>query len=145
MKGDYKFLDHTADVEFVARGRSMEETFRNAFLALFDTASYTKKVAKEKSTTKRFVIKERASEPEELLWYVLQDAVSIMDSRSLFPYKIKSLKIVEWKGLYTFRAEIEAKSRKAEHAKLDVKGISRYGLRISKTGKGFRASVVIDV
>ena len=37
-----------------------------------------------------------------------------MDSRSLFPYKIKSLKIVEWKGLYTFRAEIEAKSRKAE-------------------------------
>ena len=145
MKGNYKFVDHTADVEFIARGSSMEEAFRNAFLALFDTASYTEKVAKERSKAKRFVIREEASGPEELLWYVLQDAVSIMDSRSLFPYKVNSLRIAERKGIYTFRAEMEAKSRKAEHAKLDIKGISRYGLKVSKAGKGFRASVVMDV
>lgn len=145
MKGDYKFVDHTADVEFIAHGNSIEETFRNAFLALFDTASYVNKVSRGKSKVKRFEIKEEAAELEQLLWYVLQDVVSIMDSRSLFPYKISSLRIGEQKGVYKFRAEMEAKSQKAEHAKLDIKGISRYGLKISRAGKGFKASVVMDV
>ncbi len=145
MKGDYRFVDHTADVEFVARGGSIEETFRNAFLALFDTALYVNRVAREKSKAKRFEIKEEAADLEQLLWYVLQDTVSIMDSRSLFPYRIASLKIGEKKGVYRFRAEIWAKGQKEGNAKLDIKGISRYGLKVSRKGKGFEASVVMDV
>jgi SHS2 domain-containing protein len=145
MKGDYRFVDHTADVEFVARGSSIEETFRNAFLALFDTALYVNKVARDRSKAKRFEIKEEAADLEQLLWYVLQDTVSVMDSRSLFPYRIASLKIEERKDIYRFRAEIWAKGQKAENAKLDIKGISRYGLKVSRKGKGFEASVVMDV
>jgi SHS2 domain-containing protein len=102
-------------------------------------------VARERSKAKRFEIKEEAAELEQLLWYVLQDTVSIMDSRSLFPYRIANLEIKEKKNVYRFRAEIWARGQKAENAKLDIKGISRYGLKISKKGKGFEASVVMDV
>ncbi len=145
MRGNYRFLDHTADVEFIASGKSMEEAFSNAFMALFDTSAYLDKVSKDKSKAKAFVITETAKDPEKLLWYVLQDAVSIMDSRSLFPYKINKLSISKGKTVYKFRATMEAKGRKAEHAKLDIKGISRYGLSVTKRAKGFEAHVIMDV
>ncbi len=145
MKMKYKFVDHTADVEFIAFGSSLEETFKNAFLALFDTASYLKKVSKEKSKAKKFIIREKARDPEQLLWYVLQDAVSIMDSKSLFAYRVSGIKILESKKGYSFNGELLAKSQKVEHSKLDVKGISRYGMKISKRRIGFSAEVVIDV
>ena len=35
--------------------------------------------------------------------------------------------------------------QKEGNAKLDIKGISRYGLKVSRKGKGFEASVVMDV
>jgi SHS2 domain-containing protein len=44
----FKYVNHTADVEFVAMGKNLEECFANAFLALFDTICYTKKVAASK-------------------------------------------------------------------------------------------------
>jgi SHS2 domain-containing protein len=145
MRSGFKFTDHTADVEFIAQGSSIEDTFKNAFMALFDTLSYTKKVAVQKSKTEKFMIREKAQDLERLLWYVLQDAVSIMDSKALYGYKINRIKISGKGNLYHFSGEISAKGQNRKNAKLDVKGVSLYNLKISKKGSNFAANVVMDV
>src|SRR5271155_1460380 len=91
----YKYLEHTADVEFVAYGKDMEECFKNAIMALFDTVSYVRAVKLSKPKKVTFLIKDKARTPEDLLWYTLQDAVSITDSKSLFGYDVAKLKIKE--------------------------------------------------
>jgi len=42
--GGFKFLEHTADVYFVAEGRTIEEAFCNAARAMFETITDTSKV-----------------------------------------------------------------------------------------------------
>jgi SHS2 domain-containing protein len=145
MRPGFRFVDHTADVEFIASGSSIEEAFANSFMALFDTICYTKRLKLQKTRTEKLTIRERAPDLERLLWYVLQDAVSIMDSRALFGYKIGKIAIKGKPGHYTFSAEISAKGQSPENAKLDVKGISIYNLKIGKKSNNFTANVVMDV
>lgn len=141
----YRYLEHTADVEFIAFGKNMEECFRNALMATFNTISYIDKIASSKGKGTTFIVKDRANNLEDLLWYALQDTVSIADSRSLFPFKILSLKITENKGAYHINTSILAKEREEKVSKLDVKGVSRYNLKIERTKKSTEATVVLDV
>ncbi len=141
----YEYVGHMADVEFIAYGKDDEECFRNAMLALFDTISYKRKLALSKSRVITFAIKDRAKTIEDLLWYMLQDAVSIMDSKRLFGYDVADLKLNEGKGIYTINASIKAKARNAGASKLDVKGVSRYDLKIKRKKSVVEASVVLDV
>jgi SHS2 domain-containing protein len=144
-KKGYKFLGHMADVEFISSGRSIDEAFKNAFMALFDTVCYVDKVSKARAKTKLVTISDKAKELDQLLWYALQDAVSIMDSRGLFGYKVSKLKVSKTVHGYKISAVIATKERKNEHTKLDVKGIARYGLKLYKKGNTFNAHVIMDV
>ena len=141
----YIYVDHTADVEYIAYGRSIEECFGNAMLALFDTASYVGKVRRSRSKKFSFTIRDRAKTLKELLWYSLQDAVSITDSRRIFGYKVESLKIRKVDGYYSINASVSGKAVEERTSKLSVKGVSRYNLWIKERKQGFEASIVLDV
>lgn len=141
----YKYLEHTADVEFVAFGRNLEECFKNALMAMFDTMCYTKKLVASKSKKSEFNIKDKAKNADALLWYALQDTLSFADSKGLFCYKIKSIKIRESKKGFEMNFGVLAKERENKTSKLDVKGVPRYNLGIKRTKKGFEATVVLDV
>ncbi len=141
--GGYRFIDHTADVEFIAHGKTLEETFRNALLALFGTVADTKKLSKSKTPEKKLVIKERAETLEDLLWFVLQDALSNADARGLFFHDAK-LRIVQ-NHTYEIRAECAGRKKEQNLAKLDVKGVSKFDLKVRKLRNGYEASVVLDV
>lgn len=140
----YKFVGHTADVEYVAYGKTIEECFRNSLIALFDTIAYLKQVRSSKSPIKLFAIKDKARSLEDLLWYALQDSVSLTDSKGLFAYGMKRLKITESNG-YKIDAIILAKAREDRLSKLDVKGVSKYNLKVRRAKEGFEATVVLDV
>jgi SHS2 domain-containing protein len=43
--GKFEFLEHTADVFVRAHGRSMEEAYENAALAMFETMTDSDKIA----------------------------------------------------------------------------------------------------
>jgi len=141
----YKYLEHTADVEFVAFGKDAQECFTNALLATFNTISYTKKIESSKEKKITFIVNDKAKSLGDLLWYALQDAVSIADSKSLFAYKVLHMKIIENKGTYKINAKIAAKAREEKASKLDVKGVSRYNLKVKNTREGTEATVVLDV
>lgn len=141
----YEFLNHTADVEYLAYGKTLKECFENAFAALFETISYTKKVSSSRQKTVRFRVKDKAKKLDDLLWYSLQDTLSIADSRELFAYRVSALKITKEKEFYKISAVVLGKPRVESHSKLDAKGIARYNLKVETRGKETIANVVIDV
>lgn len=141
----YKYLSHMADVEYIAYGKSIEECFKNAFLALFDTISYTKRVSSSRQKTVKFQVSDSAKTLDDLLWYALQDALSISDAKALFCYNVSGLKVTKKKDTYTITAVISAKGRESSESKLDAKGIARYNLKVETKGKQTEARVVIDV
>lgn len=145
MAKGFRYVEHTADIEFIASGKSLEETFRNALLALFDTQAYTKKLSGSKGGKKSFTIREKATNPEELLWRVLQDTLSVTDSEARFGIDATEIKMAERKGVYSFTCRVITKPQSAELSKLDVKGISKYDLKVQKTNNRYSATVVLDV
>ena len=145
MAKGYRYISHTADVEFVASGGTIEETFRNALLALFDTVSYAGKVSRYRSKARTFALREKAKDTVELLWYTLQDALSLLDANGVFAYAVSGLKITKSKTGYSLAAKLHAKDRKDEYSKLDAKGVSGYDLSVKKNKGRFIARVVIDV
>ncbi len=145
MAKGYKFMDHTADVEFVAYGKTVEELFKNALLAQFDTIADIKKLVKAKGRGQTFKISETAATLEDLFWFVLQDALSIADSQGLYGYDIAKTSLEIGLNIYEANIVVKAREKKTEFSKLDVKGVSRFDLKIKKKGKGLEASAVLDV
>ncbi len=145
MRRGYRFVGHTADVEFEAYGSGVEELFRNALLAMFDTAADVHKLARQRSAPVGFPLKEKSKDLSDLLWMTLQDALSAASAKGLFGYKVPQLKVAESKGLYSLSAEILGRKETPQLSKLDVKGVSKYDLNVTKSKKGMKSTVVLDV
>lgn len=145
MAKGYEFVEHTADVEFVARGKTLEEVFENSLLALFETMADIKKISKSKGKAQSFSVSDKARTIDDLLWFTLQDALSVSEAEGLFGYGVRKIEIIEDGGDYHIRANVHAKKMDQKLAKLDVKGVSKFDLKIVKSPSGFGASVVLDV
>ena len=141
----FEYVEHTADVEFIASGRTIESAFKNSFLALFNTMADIKKLAKEKSDVKRLKVNDRARTLEDLLWFGLQDALSVTDAEGVYAYGIESLSVSTSMGDYIIDAVLKAKAKEQKFSKLDVKGVSQFDLKIVKGRKGYKTSIVLDV
>ncbi len=132
----YKYFDHTADAMFESYGKTIEEAFENAALAMFNILTDIKKVkAKEKI---EFQIKTDTN--EKLLFDFLDELLFYMDTEGLlfskFNVKInkKSLKCT-------------AKGDKAINYKThgDIKAPTYNEMKISKTEKGYKIRAVVDI
>jgi SHS2 domain-containing protein len=140
----YKFVDHMADIEFIAYGKTPDELFSNALAALFETSADTNALSRADARKVKVTVKEKADNLEELLWYTLQHTLSITESRRVFAYEVAEMKVGEEEGKFSSEVKIYAKEKKDEYSKLAVKGISKYGLRITM-GEQMEATVVVDV
>jgi SHS2 domain-containing protein len=140
----FKFVDHTADIEFIAYGRTEAALFTNALTALFETVADTKALRKAKTKTVRLKIDEKAEKLDELLWYTMQYALSYAESKGVFGYDVASMVVKEKDGVFSCRAEVHAKHKRDEYSRLAAKGIARYEMDVKK-GKVMEARVVIDV
>jgi SHS2 domain-containing protein len=141
----YKFFDHTADVEFEAEGYTIEEVFLNSLYALFDTQANIKMLKKSNSKPYAVSIKEKSSDIEELLWNFLQSTLSKCEARNLFGYASNRLKIRQVGKNYLLQAKILAKKKCSECAKLEVKGIAKYSLKVEHKSNKFTSHVIVDV
>ncbi len=151
----YRFVNHTADIEFMAYGASPAKLFGNAFLALFDTMAYRASVAKIAKSVKSakgsgngidtFQVNEKADSLEELAWLSLQDALSEADANGISPFGAEKITIKEENGKYLLHATVSGMPQDPKHRKFDVKGISRFSLKVSREKGRYAMSVVLDV
>ncbi len=145
LKAGYLFKGHTADVEFIARGASLEEAFKNAILAMLDTVADISAIKRSKSKKVQVVIKDSARNIEDLLWITLQDVLSATDSRGVFGYKVERLNIKSNAKGYRIHAIILSKEQEPKYSNIYVKGVSRFDMSVRKTAHGYTAKAVLDV
>jgi len=137
----FKFLDiTTADVCFVAFGKTLNELFANAALAMFETMIDTTQL---KQKEKR-VLEVKGEDLKSLLFDWLNELLFHFGSENLvfskFDVKIDKkkfkLKAICWgERIDPQRHEIKA----------EVKATTYHKMKINKTKEGWKAQVILDI
>lgn len=133
----FKFLPHTADVKFQAFGKSLNEAFENASLAMFNTM-YDGKV---KSVIKK-KIGVKGKDLESLLYNFLEELLFLLDSQNFFLSKIK-VKIDEKK--LELKAALSGDKAGNYKINLDVKAVTYNQMYVKKHNNKYIVQVVLDV
>ncbi|MDE1869685.1 MAG: archease [Candidatus Micrarchaeota archaeon] len=144
-KPNFRYVPHTADVAFVAYGKSFKDALENSGLALLGTMFDQKELKKSKSKIKTVRITERASNKNEIVWFLLQRMVSEIDQRGVPAFKLKVNRISEEKDKIKINACIFCKKSKEYISLFDVKAVTPHLLRVKKTGKSWSIKVLLDV
>ena len=142
MKPFHKFLDHTADVFFVARGNDLKELFEQCAFAVEETMVNIEKV-KQQSQEKILV---EAEKIDGLLFDFLDELLFFKDYKQLVFSKF-DLEIKENKGKYSLicLAHGEQIDFARHEPKVDVKAITRHLFEVKQDDKGWKAQVLIDI
>ena len=143
-KAGYRYVEHMADVKFVAYGETHEELFVNSAMALFNIMASTTAVKKQKAESKSIRINVHAGDEETLLWRFLQQCLSLLEVRGLFAYGVENLHI-SGKRQFRLGCSLKCKDMDVRNSKLEAKGISKYDMHIVEGADGIKASVVVDV
>ncbi len=144
-KTPFRYLSHTADVEFVAYGRDLKEAIENSALALLNVALDVKKIKEAKGEKGEANIREKADTAENLVWFTLQDILSKRAASYLSAFQFKVTRLAVTKGGFRLEGKLSYKRIKEDYTMLDIKAVTPHGLKIAKTEKGYSINVIIDV
>jgi len=133
----FKFLEHTADIKFLAFGKTLEKSFENSALALVEVM--TKKTKIKAKTQKKITVS--GKDNESLLYNFLEEFLFLFDSQGFILAKIGKIKIKDEK----LEAEVMGDSVKNYNISQDVKAITYNSMFVKKIGNKFAVQVVLDV
>jgi SHS2 domain-containing protein len=102
FNGKFEFLEHTADVYIRAHGKSMEEAYENAALAMFETMTDSEKVAQTQEQT----LEIEAEDQYALLYNWLEALLVKFETEGMLYSKFQ---IIDWKETaetFKFKAKV---------------------------------------
>lgn len=139
----YKFFeDETlADVAFEATGKTLEEMFESAALAVTNTMVKDLRSVKH-NVKKKIAVK--SDKIDNLLFNFLQEIVFYKDSKKLLLSKF-TIKIKRKPLELSCMAEGEELNMKKHELLVDVKSVTFHKFEVEETKKGWRAQVILDV
>ncbi len=142
VKPHYTYLEHTADVLFVAEAPTLPELFNQCALAVEQSMVEVKKVAPKKKA----VIKLENKNLDYLLFDFLNELLIYKDSEQLMFSKFE-VKIAEKDGMYKLNCTAfgEKLNVKKHEAKVDIKAITMHMFEVKKTTQGWKAQVLVDI
>ena len=141
----YRFLEDIsiADVAFEAEGKTLEELFEGAALAVTNTMvedvrSIEQKVLKN--------IEVGAENVEMLLFHFLQELIFYKDAELLLFNKF-DLAIEQKNSTWHLRGKAYGEKISPDRHELlvDVKAVSLHNFKVEETSRGWQATVIIDV
>lgn len=141
----YKFFEDIAiaDVAFEATGKTREELFESAGLAVTNTMVKDLKSVKQK-VEKKFTVE--SDSIEMLLFNFLQEIIFYKDAEMLlfnkFELNISNIK-KKWQLSGSMHGE-KLDMRKHELL-VDVKAVSLHDYKVEETKDGWKADVILDV
>ncbi len=142
MDKRYEILPHTADGKFRAYGRTIEEAFGNAGLAL---ASFMWDWEKVQPLTMRGLAVE-ARDRGQLLVKFLNELIYIAESEGFLLASIEGLRIVGRPDGLELRARLNGDLRSAGYeVGGEVKAATYSELKIEEDGGGFSVQAVVDL
>jgi SHS2 domain-containing protein len=137
---EFKYLEHTADAEFIAYGRTLDEAFANAARAMFGLTVDLSKVrpveAREITLT--------AGSPEDLLFDWLSELLYLSDvDRMVFSqFDVQITRDGEYWLNATARGE---KIAPRHEISLNIKAVTYHDLRVEKRNNAYEAQVLLDI
>lgn len=81
----FRFLEHQADIKFRAQGKTLNEVFENAVLAVSSYLSQDKKV----KANKKKIIEISGENMESLLYNFIDDIIYLLDAEKFVPTSAK--------------------------------------------------------
>lgn len=143
----FHYKEHEADMGIVGEGISLEESFEQAALAMFNIMTDTKKV-NDKETINLEV---SSDTPEKLLIEFLNELLFLKDSKemlfTLFSVNIRRLK--DDKGVIQYKLRARAYGEKIDPhrhpLKTEVKAATYSGLKVYEIAGKYYAECVVDV
>ncbi|MBW2987853.1 archease [Candidatus Woesearchaeota archaeon] len=85
----YKYIEHVADLKFQAFGKSLEEAFANAAIALYDFVTKTEQI--EPKIEEKIEVE--SEDNKSLLYDFLEQFLFLIDTKQFLLHEIKEIKI----------------------------------------------------
>jgi SHS2 domain-containing protein len=136
----YKYLDHTADAKFQAFGKSLEEAFENAALAVFNLIVKTEDV--KPKIVKKISVQSRKK--ESLLYDFIEELLYLLDTEGFVLNKIENLKIEEKDEMFHLHAKAWGDSYKHYEVHGSAKSVTYNDMFIKEEKDQVTVQVVID-
>jgi len=141
----YKYLENIAmaDIAFEASGRTLDELLESCALAITNTM--VKDLKKIENIQKK-EIKVEAENPEFLLHKFLEEIVFLKDAEKLLfgKFNVRTEKKGK-KMIATIQAWGEKLNMKKHELLDDIKAVTWHDFKVQKTGKEWKALVILDV
>jgi SHS2 domain-containing protein len=139
----YEYLEHTADIKFRAYGKTLEEAFENAALAMFNVIINTEKVSGD--TSREVFLK--SPDLESLLVDWLSELIYIFEVDEIVFREFRVEKIEENEGEYSMKARAlgEKYYPESHPFETEIKAVTYNQLEIAKTADGWKAQIVVDI
>ena len=137
--GDFRIIEHTADVGLEATGEDLAELFRQATLALLDISG----ASSDDPTQETFEIDQEAQDAAALLVYWLEEVLYAQDAKDAVITSIEISAIDE----RTVRGRVGLRPRTEEEAieGTAVKAITYHGLTVEQADGRWFARVYVDI
>jgi SHS2 domain-containing protein len=139
MPGPFEIIEHPADVGFVAYGRTLEELFENAALAMLTLACELDGVEEKVSRS----VQATGSDNEALLYSWLAEVLAAADAEQLVFRRADVTAVGNGRACGTLYGEPFDKTR--HQAGTYLKAVTYHQLKVERTGEGWRAQVYLDV
>jgi len=138
---DFEFLEHVADLRFMAYGKSLNDCFQNSAKAMFSAISDMKSI--DEKDMKRIALK--AEDLEVLLHDFLSELLFLFETKGLL-FKKFHVSIDRNKG-YRLKAELygEKFNPKKHEIKTEIKAVTYHEMLIERRNKEWVAEVLCDI
>jgi SHS2 domain-containing protein len=139
----FEFLEHTADVYIRAHGRTMEETYENAALAMFETMTDTDRI----SQTQQQTLEVEAEDQYGLLYNWLEALLVKFEVEGMLYSKFQ---IIDWKETietFKFKAAVwgEKFDPQKHPQKVAVKAVTFHRMMIMREKDRVVLEFILDI
>jgi len=135
----YDFLEHTADVKFRAKGKTIEELFVSSAKALNEVIRGDIKILVQEEK----VLNIKGNDIENLLYNFLEEFLFLLDAEKFLVSEFKEIKIDE--DNFTLKAIVFGDKEENYKFTNDVKAVTYNGMFVKKENGEYFCEVVLDV
>jgi SHS2 domain-containing protein len=141
--GKFEFLEHTADVFIRAHGRTMEEAYENAALAMFETMTDSERIAQIQEQT----LEVEAEDQYALLYNWIEALLVKFETENMLYSKFQITNWQETAELFKFKAKVwgEKFDSQKHPQKVAVKAVTYHRMVIIKEKDRVVLEFILDI
>ncbi len=141
--GKFEFLEHTADVFIRAHGRTMEEAYENAALAMFETMTDSEKIAQTNEQT----LEVEAEDQYALLYNWLEALLVKFETENMMYSKFQIVNWQETAEIFKFKAKVWGEKFESQKhpQKVAVKAVTYHRMVIIKEKDRVVLEFILDI